>query len=1528
MKTSRLLSFALLMLVLMVSAFQSLNEPWVDKLSAALQAYEEKYPQEKIYVQTDKPFYKPGEDLWFNVFILNSQHLATTVSDVVYVEFYDPRGNLAARRELLIDQGSAQGEFPITDDMPGGLYTLKAYTQWLKNFGTASYFQKDIQIQQVITPRLLLTLDFQKEAYGASDTVTARLRARDLDNSPLRATVQASVRLEGNTIQTFSLETDHAGEANVTFTLPTPLSSSDGLLHLQVSAQGRTESIARAIPITLNNIALQFFPEGGDLVEGVSSRVAFQATNPWGKGADVRGEVMDDTQRVVATFTSFHMGMGAFDFTPEKGKTYTARITQPAGIAETFTLPSAQATGYALRANIEDDQHLQLDIHAPQRSEAFLVAHAQSKLVYQKKVVVKPGTQPVKVDTQNFPDGIVVFTLFDIEGHARCERLVYIDHHRELRIQVTPDKTQYAPRDKVTLQIRTTDEHDRPVAAVLSMATVDDQLLTLAHDKQDHLLSRMLLTSELKGTIQDPAFYFDAREPKAKAARDYLMLTHGWRRFTWQEVLHPTQDITYMPEQVSLISGYVSNGNEAMPHTEVTLLELDRQKRIVQIKTDERGRFAFYHTDPASKIMLTVAHPFVVVLDRTTNNPESLAQQLITTPGAPIQGVRKQKAAVAEANAEDGGLDMVLDEDVSQLNEVVVTAMGVANRAQVAGSIVMIRQEEIPMGRQVEQVLQGRVPGVQVSPAPGMAGAGQQIRIRGVASLSNQQDPLYIIDGVALAPAANGNFLNGEMISPNDINRIEVIKGAEATALYGSQGANGVIVITTHHQTFAPYQNLKKNRYNSMLIKPRQFSAVRTFYRAPPHRREDLRQEGETTVYWNGLVKTDVNGQATISYYAQDDISAFRITAEGFGGKGLIGRQETTYATQVPISVDVKIPSTIGFEDTLLLPVMIRNTTPTARQAHLTLQLPPALHQLKPTPENITLAAGEPKTTWIAVTPDHTAGNFPIQIQVQSGQYEDDIRRSVVVQPVGFPRQLNFSGTTLQRDFTLDIPEVERGTLQGEVVIYTDLLSELFSGADGMLREPHGCFEQVSSSTFPNILALQYMRSTGQIEPDVEQKALQYIRIGYNKLAGYEIKGGGFDWFGSPPAHEGLSAYGLLEFHEMKKVYTGVSDAMVQRTQQWLLERRKGDGTYQLQSRGLDDFSKPGGDVTNAYITYALSETGITDLKREFNYSLAEAWKKRDMYLLALNANTAYNLGLTKEYQQLMDYYNQHVAQQQIDNFKADHSVVWSQGKSLQVEIVALWAQAMMKSPQFDVARVKQCMDFLSRSREHGTFGSTQATVLALRALCQYAQFSANARGNGTVLLSFDQQQTDRAVFTADTRNAIVMNNFSDMLQTGTHQLSLQYPDTQQPLPYGVHLQWNSKTPASTPGCKLQLTVGMQAERVRVQDVVRMTVNLKNITATGVPMSMAVVGIPAGLSVQPWQLKALQEKKVFDFYEIEGNRLMIYYRQLEAHAQRAIHLDLKAEVPGTYTAPASSAYLYYTDELKYWTKGSTVRIVP
>jgi hypothetical protein len=107
---------------------------------------------------------------------------------------------------------------------------------------------------------------------------------------------------------------------------------------------------------------------------------------------------------------------------------------------------------------------------------------------------------------------------------------------------------------------------------------------------------------------------------------------------------------------------------------------------------------------------------------------------------------------------------------------------------------------------------------------------------------------------------------------------------------------------------------------------------------------------------------------------------------------------------------------------------------------------------------------------------------------------------------------------------------------------------------------------------------------------------------------------------------------------------------------------------------------------------------------------------------------------------------------------------------------------------------------------------------------------------------------------------------------------------------------------------------------------VRLVTTLRNISHEGVPMTVALIGIPAGLSLQPWQLKDLQEKHTIDFYEILGDRLAIYFRELEPNAKRTINLDLKAEVSGSFTGVASCAYLYYTDEYKDWVRGSTVAI--
>lgn len=247
-------------------------------------------------------------------------------------------------------------------------------------------------------------------------------------------------------------------------------------------------------------------------------------------------------------------------------------------------------------------------------------------------------------------------------------------------------------------------------------------------------------------------------------------------------------------------------------------------------------------------------------------------------------------------------------------------------------------------------------------------------------------------------------------------------------------------------------------------------------------------------------------------------------------------------------------------------------------------------------------------------------------------------------------------------------PESERGSLHGEVVVYPDVLNDLFDGAESMLSEPHGCFEQTSATTFPNVLALQFMKQSGKINPAIEKKALAYIRTGYGRLVSYEVRGGGFDWFGMAPAHEALTAYGLTEFIEMKKVFPDVDDAMIDRTRDWLLSRRNGDGTFKVKSTGFDAFGLNAGNVTFAYITYALSESGWTDLDTEYKYNLSEAWASKDMYQLGLMASTAYNLGRLTDYQLLVRYFESQLGQLDAGKFASSKSVVSSQGISLNID--------------------------------------------------------------------------------------------------------------------------------------------------------------------------------------------------------------------------------------------------------------------
>ncbi len=273
------------------------------------------------------------------------------------------------------------------------------------------------------------------------------------------------------------------------------------------------------------------------------------------------------------------------------------------------------------------------------------------------------------------------------------------------------------------------------------------------------------------------------------------------------------------------------------------------------------------------------------------------------------------------------------------------------------------------------------------------------------------------------------------------------------------------------------------------------------------------------------------------------------------------------------------------------------------------------------------------------------------------------------------------------------------------------------------------------------------------------------------------------------------------------------------------------------------------------------------------------------------------------------------------------HSITRSTGISLTIETTSLAVLAIMKSPNQKYEALTKGVEFLVKSRDgYGAFGSTQGTILALKALTEYAKQSKSVKEDGILEFYVDGKKVAEKPYKAGDKDAITIDSLQKYISAGKHDFKIKFAGTKNPLPYSFALGWNTFMPNSSKQCLVNLTTKLDAKTANVGETVRLSIELKNKTDQGQPTTVAIIGIPAGLSAQPWQLKELLDKKIADYYEVIGNNVVLYYRQMAPSEIKTINLDLKAEIPGEYQAPASSAYLYYTNEFKCWTSVDKITI--
>lgn len=1513
----------LLILIPITLMAVNLENDFLKKLGQYLDVYHQQYPDEKVYIQTDKTYYRQNEYLWYKANLINGiDNKPSTTSDVLYVELKDPKGNIVAKNEHNVMDGTSDGNFYFSESMPGGLYTIIGYTRWMQNRGEEFLFKKEITVQKVITPRLLLKLDFEKRAYGAGDEVVGLLSVSDLRNNKTTGSeVKSEVKIAGQTIETITNITAD-GEAKIRFTLPNDLDTSDGLLQVLVTEKGVNESVSKSIPIVISKINLSFFPEGGTFVETVKNKVAFEGLNEYGKGADITGVIVDDNDNVITQFESFHLGMGAFEITPQPGKNYYAKIEKPLGTKNKIPLPKATSQDYVMTLKKKDNKDIIWSIYAPATATVSLVGQLQGQIYYSKSLSLKKGYNNVSVNLSQFPIGTSVFTLFDEKNNEKCERLVFVNPEKGLSIKLKANKEIYEPQEEVKLTVSTVNEENKPVSANLGLSVVDEQLIAMADDKQDNILSYILFSSELKGKIQEPYFYFDNTQPKAKEAIDYLMLTHGWRKFTWQEVGNNTRTITQSAEKISDVYGYVENADSDLTQTDVYLIECAGKKRIAKLKTTTNGQFAFHNVDISGNVMIITKLPNKITLYKekpVTSAEEKGSLNLDKDINGPLfANLEVLQPIIVRDEADYWATPEIMDVfgDDLELNEIVAVGYAAQKKSNLTGSVSVVTNDAIEQNAtNIANLLQGRISGLMINQKNIDANQNKDITIRGISSLANTS-PIIILDGVVFEDLNDISNL----VSPTQIESITISK--DPLSIFETKGANnGVIEIKTKKPVFQ--RSRPKQQYSGVTVPKREF------YKPHIFDQENYNTELlNTTVYWNANVITDKDGKAELSFKNNNTTSSFRITAEGIApGEGLIGSDILKIATQKPFSIDVKTPLFAATGDTVTLPIMLQNNKKETVSAQIRLSLPGELTPIGEQDKTISIMPQSTQMVYMSFLPTNKTGEFDYTISATTPTASDDIKRSITIRSIYFPQTQSISGRKMEDKANFKLGDYVDGSLRSEVICYTNSFNELFSGMESILREPYGCFEQASSSTYPNIMVLQLMNKTGQGDDKIRKHALDLLDKGYKRLASYEVKGGGFEWFGKDPAHTGLSAYGILEFSEMKKVYDGVDDNMTERTRKFILDRRDGKGEFNNNTRGLDNFSNSPQTISDAYIVFALSETKETGIEKEYNKALKEALNSKDLYRMALMANAAYNMKDMNSYQQLIDYFVTTLNTNGFDKMKMQTSITRSMGKGLTMETVALWTTALLKNKdnlKMDV--IDRCIEYIAGNRSsYGGFGNPQATILCLQALTHYASAPVSL-DNGKLFVSVNGQKTELDLSKKTEGGKPMKIDISNFIVKGDNTIDLQYANVEKALPYGINFYWDTRTPFSDKDCPLVLSTKLNSNKVKRNETVRLSIMLDNKKDTGLPMSIAIIGIPGGMSLQPWQLKELQEKEVFDFYEIINDNLVIYYRELKPNDRKQINIDLKAEVPGTYTGMASSAYVYYTSEHKFWTKGFSVQI--
>ncbi len=1526
-----------------------------------------------LLLTTEKPVYQPGQTIHVRALALDRSNHEAVANRKLTFEVEDSRGNKVFKKSTESDKfGIASAEFGLADEVNLGTYHLRAVMGDAET-GSTNSAEIALNVERYVLPKFKVAVDFggkdnkTKRGYRPGDHVTGTVRANYFFGKPVEGG-EVAIKASSMDASVFEVgavqgKTDRDGAYHFDIKLPgyfagRPLSHGAARVLIEATVKdsaGHAETRGEPITVSDSPLLITAVPEGGTLIPSLENQVFILTSYPDGSPANTELTVRaagNPDQHVVTDDSGvavirIHTGTGT--------QTLTIEAKDGEGSRATSTVPLQPREGQdqillrTERAMYRAGDRIQLKVFSTRdRGSAYIDMVKEGQTVITRDLEIENGHAELSMVATPEMAGTMDINAYLFGSDARPvadHRLVFVQPADELKIETMADAPVYKPGADARILFRVTNGRGQGVSAALGLQVVDEAVFALAEKQPGFAKVFFYLEQEVMKpryeihSIGMPEIVEPMEESRAgerdRAARALFSAT---------EMEIPNQ--------------FETEFGRAVPQTKYVEYAMRYRARfLLQVRQLSQNLTRAYarapQDDDLTKVVATMARDGVPELRDAWNTglrvehiqwDPTKTRYLVRSAGpdkrfgtaddlSTTLEVRRRKI-VGHPNSGRSFMNVNVEHDRGPFNgraEIVGTAVDQRGGA-LAGAT--FQAHELSSGKTLTATVDAEGQFVLTALPPGryqlQIFTGSDTVLRYVTL--EPRDRAILSVSLSYEPA-------GTVVATNDTMEVMTADGLDAGILGGLGG--GVPIngrnFEARLQAAAPAaMPMSQNQTVTVTAEMPLVQTMNAILGTAAYKKESVtaprvRSYFPEALYINPEIITDKEGLASISIPLADSITTWRMAMLASTPHGALGSSTLSLKVFQDFFVDLDLPVTLTQGDRVSIPVAVYNYSGARGDVSLRLHADDWYSLVEDNSEkSVTVDSGSVGGSQFTLEAKRI-GRFKLTLAAQmkgEANRADIVVREIEVIPNGREKSMVLNGrleTTVQHElnFPVDsIPEASKVLVR----LYPGPLSQVIEGMDSILRMPGGCFEQTSSSTYPNVLAVDYMKRTKKMTPEVHAKAEGYIANGYQRLLTFEVPGGGFSWFGSAPANKILTAYGLMEFYDMSRVHD-VDPKLIQRTQQWLAGQQQADGSWKPDASFINEgaTNRYNSDVLRitAYIAWSLETTDYHGLAVEKAKQFIENHMtgKTDSYTLAVLANFGADYGKDREFtgkmmQLLLDGRTEKEEQAW---WNAEETGVYATGASATVETTGLALQALLKWGEASGTARKAATYIASKKDASGTWGTTQATIMALRALLLATEKSA-ADVRGTLEVSLNGKTAEKLILTPENNDLLHQFVLKGIDSKGVNAVEIRF-EGKGGLAYQVvgsyFLPWDKKLENEP----LSINVAYDRTHLAQDDIATATATIKNNLPKTANMVMVDLGIPPGFDLLTEDLQDYQEKSTgkksgrLEKFNLTATQAILYFDAFAPGDTVTLRFRLRAKYPIRAQTFSSRVYEYYNPEV-------------